>query len=160
MNDVTPTTLVQEHEELSPTDLSDTPRLTAQEIKQRLTDGVNFLLVDLMPPSQYLLVHIPGAISIPLEYLHDVIPYLPHNREIVLYCTNEECEFSEIGAKKLRLHGFRKVAIFGGGLAAWEQAGYIFATILLNTEPEEPSMEPPAEQPEPEGGPVGQVPDE
>ena len=105
--------------------------IEATEVRRRLEAGEDLLLVDLMPPRQYLLIHIPGAISIPLDYLHDVLEYLPRDKDIILYCTDEKCEFSEIGARKLALHGFTNVLVIRGGMAEWEGAGFPFATVLL-----------------------------
>ncbi|MHB8997817.1 MAG: rhodanese-like domain-containing protein [Armatimonadota bacterium] len=110
--------------------------ITATEVHRRLEAGENLLLVDLMPPSQYLLIHIPGAISIPLDYLHDVLEYLPRDEDIILYCTDEKCEFSDIGARKLALHGFTNVLVIPGGMAEWEAAGLPFATVLLRPDEE------------------------
>ena len=121
--------------------------ISADELKRRMDAHDDYLLVDLMPPGQYLLLHIPGAINIPLDSLHEVIEYLPHDKDIILYCTNEKCEFSHVGAKKLELHGFDNVLIFGGGLASWEDADYQFATILLRPVEAETPTPPDAPQP-------------
>lgn len=110
--------------------------IEADELRRRLESEEDLLLVDLMPPPQYLLLHIPHAINIPLEYLHDMLEHLPHDTDIVLYCTDEKCEFSRIGAQKLKLHGFDNVLVLKGGMAAWEAAGYHFATVLLEPETE------------------------
>lgn len=107
--------------------------IDAYELRQRMTDeDDDFLLVDLMPPSQYLLLHIPTAVNIPIEYLHQVLEYLPQDRDIVMYCTDPECEFADEGARKLELHGFTNMVKFPGGLEEWERLGYPFATVLLN----------------------------
>jgi rhodanese-related sulfurtransferase len=106
-------------------------QISAAELKQRMEAHEDLLLIDLMPPSQYLLLHLPGAINVPLDSLHEVMEYLPHDTDIILYCTSEKCEFSHVGARKLQLHGFTNVVIFAGGLAEWEQIGQPFATILL-----------------------------
>ena len=105
--------------------------LDAAELRRRTLAGEDLLLVDVMPPSQYLLLHIPGAINIPLEYLHDLLEYLPHDKDIILYCTNYECDFAEVAARKLGLHGFTNVLVLSGGMAEWEKGGYEFATVLL-----------------------------
>lgn len=102
-------------------------------MRQRMTDeDDDFLLVDLMPPSQYLLLHIPTAVNIPISDLHQVIEYLPQERDIVMYCTDPECEYTDEGARKLELHGFANIVKFPGGLEEWEKYGYPFATVLLN----------------------------
>ena len=111
--------------------------ITADELKRRMDGGDPPLIVDVMPPSQYLLLHLPGAINIPLEYVHEVLEYLPREQDMVFYCTNEDCELSKVAAKKLELHGFTNVLVFKGGLAEWENAGYMFSTILLHAVDEE-----------------------
>lgn len=130
-------------------------QIDADELQRRIDAREDFLLVDLMPPSQYLLIHLPGAINIPLDYLHEVLAYLPQDKDIILYCTNEQCEFSEVGARKLELHGFTNVVILKGGLAEWEKTGRPFATILLRPVDEAPEPQPePEPEPEPELAPV------
>ncbi|MEN6641363.1 MAG: rhodanese-like domain-containing protein [Armatimonadia bacterium] len=132
--------------------------IAADELRARMTDeDDDFLLVDLMPPSQYLLLHIPTAVNIPIDYLHQVIEYLPHERDIVLYCTDPECEFTKVGARKLELHGFTNVVMFHGGLEEWEKYGYPFATVLLN---QVRDHEDETERPAPAGAkvPAGAVP--
>jgi rhodanese-related sulfurtransferase len=119
--------------------------ISADELKRRMdAQDDDYLLVDLMPPSQYLLIHLPGAINIPLDSLHEVIEYLPHDKDIILYCTSEKCHFSHVGAEKLELHGFDNVVVFEGGMAAWEKADHPFATILLRPVETEVEAEPEA----------------
>lgn len=105
--------------------------ITAGQLKERLDRGDDFLLVDVLPPSSYLLIHLPTAINIPLPYLHEVLEYLPQDKDLIVYCSNADCEYGETAAKKLELHGFTHVLHFRGGMEAWEKAGYAFETILL-----------------------------
>jgi len=121
--------------------------ITAAELKRRMDASEDVLLVDLMPPSQYLLLHIPGAVNIPLDSLHEVLEYLPHDKDIILYCTNDQCEFSQVGAEKLELHGFSNVVVFKGGLEEWEEAGHSFATILLRPVEADAAAAPPSPAP-------------
>jgi rhodanese-related sulfurtransferase len=93
-------------------------------IIEKAQDNPDFLLLDVMPPVQYLVGHLPGAVNVPLDFLHDVMHILPKDREIVVYCTSEDCELSEVGAERLELHGFTNVTRFTGGLKAWADAGY------------------------------------
>jgi len=126
-----------------------TRKITAKQLKRRMDARDDLLLVDLMPPSQYVLLHLPGAINIPLDYLHEVLPYLPHDKDIVFYCNNKACEFSRVAARKLELHGFTNAVVLTGGMAAWEKAGQQFATILLR-----PAEEAPAPPPQAVGAPA------
>ena len=56
------------------------------------TDGVRRLadagaqLVEVLPRSEYEEEHLPGAISIPLEELHDRAGELDPSRPVLVYC--------------------------------------------------------------------------
>lgn len=101
-------------------DNSEVPRITAEELKQRLDDGEDILILDTRIGSrQYELSHIPGAIKKPRS-LNDVA----HDQAIVAYCT-EPSESSSAGqAAGLYGEGFTDVAVLSGGMNAWVEADY------------------------------------
>lgn len=59
----------------------DVPRITAEELKKRLDDEDDILIIDTRNESQYELRHIPSAIRKP-----DSFDDLAHDQEIVAYC--------------------------------------------------------------------------
>lgn len=103
-----------------PAEVSEVPRMTAEELKKRLDDGEDILVIDTRIGSRrYALSHIPGAIKKPRN-LNDVA----HDQAIVAYCT-EPGEASSAGqALGLYGEGFTNVAVLSGGMNAWEEAGY------------------------------------
>ena len=65
-----------------PADYSEVPRITAEELKKRLDDGEDILVIDTRTGSrQYDLQHIPGAIRNTGGFGD-----LAHDRTIVAYC--------------------------------------------------------------------------
>jgi rhodanese-related sulfurtransferase len=103
-----------------PAEVSEVPRITAEELKKRLDDGEYILVIDTRIGSRrYDLQHIPGAIK-RSRSLDDVA----HDQAIVAYCT-ETGEASSAGqALNLYREGFTDVAVLSGGMSAWVEAGY------------------------------------
>jgi rhodanese-related sulfurtransferase len=42
---------------------------------------------------------------------------------VVLYCASATCQNSHIAARKLASLGYTSLSVFGGGKAAWSEAG-------------------------------------
>ena len=68
---------------------SEVPRITVEELKERLDKGEEIVVGDTRPASVYDIKHIPGAISVPASAIYNESPLdeLPLDQEIVLYCT-------------------------------------------------------------------------
>ena len=93
------------------------PRISKEELKQRLDSGEPPVLVDarLKYPYEHSTVKLPGAI----RYLTSgARPALPHDREIVVYDSDpHELASSHVAAELIR-EGYRAVAL-KGGIAEW-----------------------------------------
>jgi 3-mercaptopyruvate sulfurtransferase SseA len=66
--------------------LAGVPRITIDELLQKMADNSNILIVDTRHADQYEVDHIKGAISVPLDTIiaGDWMP--PAGKEIILYC--------------------------------------------------------------------------
>jgi len=62
------------------------PRITIDELLQKIADNSNILIVDTRHADQYEVDHIKGAISVPLSTIiaGDWTP--PLDKELILYC--------------------------------------------------------------------------
>jgi rhodanese-related sulfurtransferase len=93
------------------------PRITKEDLKQRLEGGAPPVLVDarLKYPYEHSTVKLPGAI----RYLGGGSPpALPRDREIVVYDSDpNELASSGVAAELIR-HGYRATAL-KGGIAEW-----------------------------------------
>ncbi len=71
--------------------------------------------------------HIPGAMLFDYydmgTYRDRVLPLLSNEKEIMVYCSEEDCDDSELLAKELYLLGFTKLLVFKGGFDEWSGAG-------------------------------------
>ncbi len=93
------------------------PRISTEELKQRLDSGASPVLVDarLKYPYEHSTVRLPGAI----RYAADgAAPRLPRDREIVVYDSDpNELASSRVAAELIR-QGYRAVAL-RGGISEW-----------------------------------------
>ena len=70
-----------------PTTKSEVPRISPEELKDRLDNGEAILVVDARPASSFEMQHIAGAISVPTNEVESRLDELPRDQEIVFYCT-------------------------------------------------------------------------
>lgn len=64
--------------------------ISRQKLKERLDRGDHFRLVEILSVEQYRRGHLPGAINLPPDRLHELAPeILPEkDDEIVVYCAS------------------------------------------------------------------------
>ena len=74
-------------ENQTPTTLSEVPRISAEELKERLDNGDAIVVADTRQENQYDAKHIAGAISVPSLLAESPLDELALDHEIVLYCT-------------------------------------------------------------------------
>jgi hypothetical protein len=65
-----------------------TSEISIEELKATIDKGENFLLVDSRPGARYSESHLPGAISIPVCEMQELLQNLPtdKNKLLVFYC--------------------------------------------------------------------------
>jgi rhodanese-related sulfurtransferase len=97
------------------------PRITKEDLKQRLESGTPPVLVDarLKYPYEHSTVRLPGAV----RYTGDAAPALPRDREIVVYDSDpNELASSRVASDLLR-QGYRASAL-KGGIVDWLAANF------------------------------------
>ena len=62
------------------------PRITIDELLQKMADNSNILIVDTRHADQYEEDHIKGAITVPLDTIVSGGWMPPADKEIILYC--------------------------------------------------------------------------
>jgi membrane protein DedA with SNARE-associated domain/rhodanese-related sulfurtransferase len=89
-------------------------------------------IIDLRHPLDVLTdpLVLPGAMRIGPDELKHRREIIPHDRDIVLYCTCPSEETSAKVAMELRRMGVRRVRPLRGGLQGWKDAGYPLETVL------------------------------
>ncbi len=93
-------------------------------MRERLEQG-EIVLVDALAPMSYARSHLPGAINLPPDWVDERasmrIPDL--DAEIVVYCSDVDCDASVIVAERLLELGYRNVLHYAGGKSEWVESG-------------------------------------
>jgi rhodanese-related sulfurtransferase/DNA-binding transcriptional ArsR family regulator len=84
-------------------------------------------VLDVRPPDEFALGHLPGAVNIPLRELEARLPELNPSQEIIAYCRGPYCVLSYEAVAALRAQGF-KVRRLEDGLPEWRAAGLPIVT--------------------------------
>lgn len=91
------------------------------ELLASARDGVVTVL-DVRPPDEFALGHLPGAVNIPLAELESRLAELDPELEVVAYCRGPWCVLSFEAVAALRARGYRARRL-QDGLPEWRAAG-------------------------------------
>lgn len=105
--------------------------LSAADLKARMDDGEELMLVDVRESSEYEQGHLPGAMLIPRGILEAAADpgypkHIPEfaaarDRRVVVYCATSGR--SAMAAAVLQMMGYRNVLSLAGGFSEWENSG-------------------------------------
>jgi rhodanese-related sulfurtransferase len=101
--------------------LDDLEPVTRKQLLKMIREG-GVTVLDVRPPDEFALGHVPGAVNIPLRALKERLAEISPDREIVAYCRGEYCVLSFEAVALLRARGF-KVRRLEEGLPEWRAAG-------------------------------------
>lgn len=62
------------------------PRISIEELRQKMDSGADILLVDTRKPEEYAKDWIKGAVSVPLDVIVAGQWVPPQDKEIIFYC--------------------------------------------------------------------------
>ncbi|MDA2962738.1 MAG: molybdopterin-synthase adenylyltransferase MoeB [Actinomycetota bacterium] len=95
--------------------------ITARELKAKMDNGDDFLLVDVREPYEFEIVRIPGSVLIPLSRFIDgsAIEILPRDKPIILHCHAGMRSATSLAI--LKNAGFGDATHVEGGMLAWTE---------------------------------------
>lgn len=98
--------------------------ITREELR-RAIDAGSAVVVETLGPQYYEDAHLPGAINIPHTQVAELAPSLLPDKDatIVTYCSNTDCQNSEIVANQLAARGYTAVRRYVEGKQDWTEAG-------------------------------------
>ena len=101
--------------------------VTLDEVKAKLQEGEQFVLIDVREESEFAKDHIPGALHMGKGTIErDIEQKVPDlNTPIVLYCGGGFR--SALAADNLRKMGYRNVLSMDGGVRGWREKGFPLA---------------------------------
>lgn len=103
------------------TALDDMEPVSRETLLQRLQDGAVTVL-DVRPPEEFAVGHLPGAVNVPLETLEQQLGSLDPAQDVVAYCRGAYCVLSFEAVAALRERGFT-VQRLEDGFPEWRAAG-------------------------------------
>ena len=80
------------------------------DLLTRVVEG-DVTVLDVRPTDEYLAGHIPGALSVPIGRLKEILASLPTDQEIVAYCRGPYCVLSVQAVEMLRKKGFNAIRL-------------------------------------------------
>jgi rhodanese-related sulfurtransferase/DNA-binding MarR family transcriptional regulator len=95
--------------------------VSREELAARMDEDI-VTVIDVRPPDEYALGHLPGAINVPLGDLPARAEGFDPGREIVAYCRGPWCVMSFEAVARLRELGFDARRL-EDGLPEWKAAG-------------------------------------
>ena len=101
-----------------------TETISAEGLKEKMDDGEDFTLINVLSSDEYEKEHIPGSINIPYQDIAKHYKELNKDKEIIVHCSDEFCDASSIAYEKLKKLGFDNVKEFEGGIDEWKENGY------------------------------------
>ena len=101
-------------------------RISVEDLKKKIDDGEKLAIVDVRHSLDFAAdpEKIPGAFRMDSHELRDKPYRLPHDREVILYCTCPNEATSAGVAMILHKKGVKRIRPLKGGLQAWRARGY------------------------------------
>lgn len=96
--------------------------LSIQELKERLNDSHNLIVLDVRTDKEWEEGHIEGALHIYVGHLEEQLDTIPDNRSIAVICSVGNR--GSLAASILQRAGRQDVFNVLGGMTAWNKAGY------------------------------------
>lgn len=91
--------------------------ISSREVKRKLDDGDDFILLDVRSQTEHAEVGIEGAKLIPLGMLREKLDSLPKEKEIITFCKISLRGYE--AQKILEASGFTDVKFMDGGIQVW-----------------------------------------
>ena len=93
--------------------------ISARDLKIKIDNGDNFLLVDVREQNEYEIVSIPGSVLIPKGDIlsGEALASLPMDKQLVLHCKSGARSAEALAV--LHKAGFADAVHVGGGVLAW-----------------------------------------
>jgi rhodanese-related sulfurtransferase/mono/diheme cytochrome c family protein len=97
--------------------------VSIDQVKAALDDKRKIVILDARPPSDWMRVHIPGAVSLPYHDLHRLDEVPLDGTWIVAYCACPHHLSGDV-VDALRRRGAKHAVILDEGILEWHRRGY------------------------------------
>jgi mono/diheme cytochrome c family protein/rhodanese-related sulfurtransferase len=115
--------------------------VSVDQVKKALDDKRKMVIIDARPPSDWMRVHITGAVSIPYFEMKR-LDEIPKDAWVIAYCACPH-HLSGIVADELQKRGYPHALVLDEGILEWHRRGYpVVAAPGVTPPPKEPAMAP------------------
>jgi rhodanese-related sulfurtransferase len=98
------------------------PKISIARVEKEMQSGKT-AIVDARFSKDFESGHLPGALSLPISATEEeaakIVPKLPKEGSIILYCRSSKCPYAERTAVKLSGIGFTNLLVYKGGWLDW-----------------------------------------
>jgi mono/diheme cytochrome c family protein/rhodanese-related sulfurtransferase len=115
--------------------------VSVDQVKKALDEKRKMVIIDARPPSDWMRVHITGAVSIPY---HDMkrLDEIPKDAWVIAYCACPH-HLSGIVADELQKRGYPHALVLDEGILEWHRRGYpVVAAPGVTPPPKDPATAP------------------
>lgn len=100
--------------------------INAKQVKQKLDNGEDVVVINALPPKSFQAKHIPGSINFPVHAIEDLAEHIFPDRDqtIIVHCSNKNCTTSKAAARAFDQLGYSDIYDFEAGLTGWLKAGF------------------------------------
>jgi rhodanese-related sulfurtransferase/mono/diheme cytochrome c family protein len=97
--------------------------VSVDQVKQALEEKRKLIIIDARPPSDWMRVHIPGAVSIPYHDMSRLAEVPADGTWVIAYCACPHHLSGEV-VDALRKRGVKHAAVLDEGILEWHRRGY------------------------------------
>jgi cytochrome c oxidase cbb3-type subunit 3/ubiquinol-cytochrome c reductase cytochrome c subunit len=113
--------------------------VAADDVKAALDTKHKMVIIDARPESEWMTVHITGAVSIP-HYSLGRLDEIPKDATVIAYCACPH-HLSGIVVDELQKRGYKHAYVLDEGILEWQRRGYsIVAAQGVTMPPKEPPL--------------------
>jgi rhodanese-related sulfurtransferase len=110
-------------------------RITIDALLALMRGGKQPIVIDVRSANMRALAAqaIPGAMSVILDQWQQLLPQLPYDRDIIVYCACPNEASAAVLARRLADKGYHRALPLLGGIDAWVAAGYPTEAVELDS---------------------------
>jgi len=97
--------------------------VSVDQVKQALAEKRKLIIIDARPPSDWMRVHIPGAVSIPYHDMNRLAEVPDDGTWVIAYCACPHHLSGEV-VDTLRRRGVKHAVVLDEGILEWHRRGY------------------------------------
>ncbi len=100
--------------------------INAEELKKKIENNPELIIINILSRADYDYedCHIKNSINISFEILEEKVKSWQKNKEIVVYCSDYDCNLSENIFEFLAKKGFKNVWGYDEGMSEWHKKCY------------------------------------